>query len=82
MSLDILNFAKGIAYAIVWLAAAATLVRGVIGPLVGSASDYGLAGAVLAGAGGIVALAWLASIMLADITKGAKPQKKETEEND
>lgn len=76
----IILIAKGLAYAIVWIAAAATLLRGVVGPLWGSASDYGLAGAVLALAGGILALAWLAAAMLADLSRTPVSTRKESDQ--
>lgn len=54
-----LGIAKAIAFLIFWITAAAVLVRGVVGPLWGSGSDFGLLGAVAAGALGIIGLAWL-----------------------
>lgn len=79
MRSHIMNFAKGAAYVVLWLACAVTLVRGVVGPLWGSASDYGLAGAVLALVGGILGLAWLAGVMLADLNKGDAPKTEKTD---
>ena len=69
--------AKAVAYIILFVAAVITLLRIVIGPLWGSASDLGMFAAVLAGAGGVLALAWLARVMMRDVAKGLGPDKGE-----
>lgn len=69
--------AKAVAYIILFVAAVITLLRIVIGPLWGSASDLGMIAAVLAGAGGVLALAWLARVMMRDVAKGLGPDKGE-----
>lgn len=69
--------AKAVAYVILFVSAVITLLRIVIGPLWGSASDLGMIAAVLAGAGGVLALAWLARVMMRDVTKGLDPDKGE-----
>ena len=71
--------AKGVAYVILFVAAVITLLRIVIGPLWGSASDLGMIAAVLAGAGGVIALAWLARVMMRDVAKGLGPDKGENQ---
>lgn len=71
--------AKAVAYVILFVAAVITLLRIVIGPLWGSASDLGMIAAVLAGAGGVLALAWLARVMMRDVTKGLGPDNGENQ---
>lgn len=66
---------KAIGYGIIWLALFVTLVRGVVGPLWGSASDYGLVGALLCGVGGLLALARLALAMKNDVLKSFEKEK-------
>jgi len=69
--------AKAVAYIILFVAAVITLLRIVIGPLWGSASDLGMIAAVLAGAGGVLVLAWLARLMFRDVAKGLTPDNRE-----
>lgn len=69
MERQFIGVAKGIAYAIVWLAALVVLIRGVVGPLWGSASDLGLVGAVLAGVGGVFVLVIIAPRLIKDVAK-------------
>lgn len=69
--------AKGAAYALLWIAAAMTLFRGVVGPLWGSASDYGLFGAVAAAAFGVLGLAWVALVMFRDVAKHFQPTRNQ-----
>jgi hypothetical protein len=71
--------AKAVAYIILFVAAVITLLRVVIGPLWGSASDLGMIAAVLAGAGGVIALAWLARVMMRDVAKGLGPDNGENQ---
>lgn len=65
----LLGGAKAASYTILFIAAALTLFRGVVGPLWGSRSDYGLFGAVIAGSAGLIGLAWLAGILIRDVQK-------------
>lgn len=60
----LIGIAKVVAYGILWIAAAVTLFRGVVGPLWGSQSDYGLVGAVVTGALGLILLAWFAGVLI------------------
>lgn len=60
---------KVFAYTVLEITAVAVLVRGVVGPLWGSASDFGLIGAVLAGVVGVLGLLWLASLFVKDVLK-------------
>lgn len=80
MDRQLIGAAKAVSYFIVWVAAAVTLYRGIVGPLWGSQSDYGLFGAVAAGALGLIGLAWLASILAKDVTSHfqSQPKKRKT----
>ena len=60
-------YAKATAFLVVWVSLAVVLVRVVVGPLWGSATDIGLVAAPIAFALGVVALGKLASIMLKTI---------------
>lgn len=62
-------YAKATAYLIGWLALAVILIRVIVGPLWGSATDIGLIAAPIAFALGVVALGKLASILLKSIAK-------------
>jgi hypothetical protein len=62
-------YAKATAYLVVWMSLAVVLVRVVVGPLWGSATDIGLVAAPIAFALGVVALGKLASIMLKNIAQ-------------
>ena len=62
-------YAKATAYLIGWVALAVVLMRVVVGPLWGSATDIGLVAAPIAFALGVVALGKLASILLKDIAR-------------
>jgi hypothetical protein len=65
-------YAKAAAYLIGWLSLVVILLRVVVGPLWGSATDIGLIAAPIAFAIGVVALGKLASILLKDIAKTQK----------
>lgn len=67
MERQFIGAAKLAAYVVIFAAALVTLLRGVVGPLWGSASDYGLFGAVASLAVGIIALAYLALAMFRDV---------------
>lgn len=69
--------AKAVAYLILFVAAVVVLLRLVVGPLWGSASDLGMIAAVLAAAGGVLGLAWLARLMVRDVAKGLAPKTGE-----
>jgi len=69
--------AKAVAYIILLFAAVVALLRVVIGPLWGSASDLGMIAAVLAAAGGFLGLAWLARLMFRDVAKGLGSDNRE-----
>ena len=71
------SVAKAIAYLILFAAAGVVLLRIVIGPLWGSASDLGMIGAVLAAAAGVLGLAWLGRLMVRDVAKGLAPDNNE-----
>lgn len=71
--------AKAVAYVILFIAGVITLLRVVIGPLWGSASDLGMIAAVLVGAGGVLALAWLARVMMRDVARGLAPDNGENQ---
>jgi hypothetical protein len=62
-------YAKATAYLIGWLALAVILIRVIVGPLWGSATDIGLIAAPIAFALGVVALGKLASILLKNLAK-------------
>ncbi len=75
-----LGGAKALAYAIIWLAGLITLFRGGVVYLWGSRSDFGLLAAVLLGAGGIVVLVWLATVMIRDVARHFEAQDHHREE--
>jgi hypothetical protein len=62
-------YAKATAYLIGWLSLAVILLRVIVGPLWGSATNIGLVAAPLAFAVGVVALGKLAALMLKDLSK-------------
>jgi hypothetical protein len=62
-------YAKATAYLVAWVSLAIVLIRVIVGPLWGSATDIGLIAAPIAFALGVVGLGLLASIMLKDINK-------------
>ena len=62
-------YAKATAYLVVWLSLAIVLLRVVVGPLWGSATDIGLIAAPIAFALGVIGLGKLASIMLKNIAQ-------------
>ena len=62
-------YARAAAYLVGWVSLAVILIRVIVGPLWGSATDIGLIAAPIAFALGIVGLGKLASIMLKDIAK-------------
>ena len=65
-------YAKATAYLIGWLSLVVVLLRVIVGPLWGSATDIGLIAAPIAFALGVVGLGKLASILLKDIAKTQK----------
>ena len=62
-------YAKATAYLVGWLFLAVVLMRVVVGPLWGSGTDIGLVAAPAAFAVGVLALAWLARLLLRDLSK-------------
>jgi hypothetical protein len=66
-------YAKATAYLVGWVALAIVLIRVVVGPLWGSATDVGLIAAPIAFAAGVIGLGKLASIMLKDLRKTREP---------
>ena len=73
-------YAKATAYLIGWLALAIILLRVVVGPLWGSATNIGLIAAPIAFATGVLALGKLASLMLRDIAKTSRSDTKDLSE--
>jgi len=73
-------YAKATAYLIAWVSLAIVLLRVVVGPLWGSATDIGLIAAPIAFAVGVVGLGKLASIMLKDIDKTRQSTNGDTGE--
>lgn len=71
-------YARAAAYLVAWVSLAVILIRVVVGPLWGSATDIGLIAAPVAFAFGIVGLGKLASIMLKDIAKIRKSTHGDT----
>lgn len=71
-------YAKAAAYLVAWVSLAIVLLRVVVGPLWGSASDIGLIAAPIAFALGVVGLGKLASIMLKDIAKDRDKTRQST----
>jgi len=70
-------YARAAAYLIGWVTLAVVLIRVVVGPLWGSATDIGLIAAPLAFAVGVVGLGKLASIMLKDLHKTRGPTNED-----
>lgn len=68
-------YAKATAYLVAWVSLAIVLIRVIVGPLWGSATDIGLIAAPIAFALGVVGLGLLASIMLKDINKTRQSTK-------
>ena len=66
---NILAVARAIAYAIVWVAVAVAIFRIGVAGLWGSGSDVGLIAAVVLAAAAVMGLAWLAVLMLRDLSK-------------
>ena len=62
-------YAKATVYLVAWVSLAIVLIRVVVGPLWGSATDIGLVAAPIAFAVGVVGLGKLASILIRDIAK-------------
>jgi hypothetical protein len=62
-------YAKATAYLVGWVFLAAVLMRVVVGPLWGSGTDIGLIAAPAAFAAGVLALAWLARLLLRGLSK-------------
>ena len=73
-------YAKATAYLVAWVSLAIVLLRVVVGPLWGSATDIGLIAAPIAFAAGVVALGKLASIMIRDINKTGQSTNGDTGE--
>lgn len=66
-------YAKAAAYLVGWVALVVVLIRVIVGPLWGSATDIGLIAAPIAFAVGVIGLGKLASIMLKDLRKTREP---------
>ena len=66
---NILAVARAIAYAIVWVAVAVAIFRIGVAGLWGSGSDLGLVAAVALCAAAVIGLAWLAVLMLRDLSR-------------
>lgn len=62
-------YAKATAYLVGWVFLAIVLMRVVVGPLWGSGTDIGLVAAPAAFAAGVLGLAWLARLLLRDLSK-------------
>jgi len=73
-------YAKATAYLVALISLAIVLLRVVVGPLWGSATDAGLIAAPIAFAVGVVALGKLASIMIRDINKTRQSTNGDTGE--
>ncbi len=73
-------YAKAAAYLVGWVALVVVLIRVVVGPLWGSATDIGLIAAPIAFAVGVIGLGKLASIMLKDLRKTREPINGDTGE--
>jgi hypothetical protein len=73
-------YAKATAYLVAWISLAIILLRVIVGPLWGSATDIGLIAAPIAFAAGVVALGKLASIMIRDINKTRQSTNGDTGE--
>ena len=73
-------YAKATAYLVAWVSLAIVLLRVVVGPLWGSATDIGLIVAPIAFALGVVGLGKLASIMIRDINKTRQSTNEDTGE--
>ncbi len=73
-------YAKATAYLVAWISLATVLLRVIVGPLWGSATDIGLIAAPIAFALGVVGLGKLASIMLGDINKTRQSTNGDTGE--
>ncbi len=73
-------YAKATAYLVAWISLAIVLLRVIVGPLWGSATDIGLIAAPIAFALGVVGLGKLASIMLGDINKTRQSTNGDTGE--
>lgn len=71
-----LAIAKGLAFLILWIAAAVVLFRFGVGSLWGSRSDLGLLAAPFLAAFGVLGLAWLALAMVRDIRRGLAQPKE------
>jgi len=72
-------YAKATAYLVGWVFLAVVLMRVVVGPLWGSGTDIGLVAAPAAFAAGVLALGWLATMMLRDLSKTLKTLPKDPE---
>jgi hypothetical protein len=70
-------YARAAAYLVGWVTLAVVLIRVIVGPLWGSATDIGLIAAPLAFAIGVVGLGKLASIMLKDLRKMREPTNED-----
>lgn len=62
-------YAKGVAYLVAWVALVVILMRVIVGPLWGSATDVGLVAAPCAFAAGVAGLIWLGTLLLKDLKK-------------
>lgn len=73
-------YAKATAYLVAWVSLAIVLLRVIVGPLWGSATDIGLIAAPVAFALGVVGLGKLASIMIRDINNKRQSTNGDTGE--
>lgn len=72
-------YAKAAAYLVGWTFLAIVLMRVVVGPLWGSGTDLGLIAAPAAFAVGVLALGWLARLLLRDLSKTMTTTPKDSE---
>ena len=73
-------YARAAAYLVAWVSLAVVLIRVVVGPLWGSATDIGLIAAPIAFALGVIGLGRLAALMLNDIARLGETTKGKTGE--
>jgi hypothetical protein len=66
---QVMAVARGIAYAIIWVAISVAVFRFGVAALWGSRSNLGLIAAVLLAAGAVMALAYLGVKMLTDVRR-------------
>lgn len=71
-------YAKATAFLVGWLSLAVVLLRVVVGPLWGSATDIGLIATPIAFAVGVVGLGKLASVMLRTLAQDRRKTRQTT----